>query len=149
MSIPSHLDQQQAAGPGSFDPEKLEVAPGRKREGLEGWVPELVTESELREALEKAFDYRGDVTLTRKDGSKVEGYLFDRVTGPTLSASFIRILPKDGGARLKIAYAEIAALAFTGRDTAAGKSWEAWVRKYWEKKGSGEAGASLHPDTAE
>jgi hypothetical protein len=149
VSIPTHFNRQDDPGVGSFDPEKLEIAPGRKREGIEGWVPELANETELREALEKAFDYRGDVTLTQKDGTKIAGYIFDRVSGATLSASFVRILPKNGGGRLKIAYSDIAALAFSGRDPAAGKSWEAWVRKYWEKKASGGEGASLHPDDAE
>jgi hypothetical protein len=119
------------------------------REAVEGWVPELATEQELREALEKAFDYRGDVTLTTKDGKKIEGYLFDRVAGPTLVTSFVRILPKDSNQRQKIAYADIAALAFSGRDPAAGKSWEAWVRKYWEKKAAGESGLSLQPESLE
>jgi hypothetical protein len=112
-------------------------------------VPELATEDEVRIALEKAFDYRGDVTLTTKDGRKIEGYIFDRVSGSTLANSFVRVLPKDSNQRQKIAYAEIAALAFTGRDPAAGKSWEAWVRKYWEKKSSGEAGLSLQPESLE
>jgi hypothetical protein len=49
---------------------------------------------------------------------------------------------------VSIPYAEIAALAFTGRDTAAGKSWEAWVRKYWEKRAAGET-AELRPETLE
>ncbi len=149
MSIPQHFERTNQPGAGTFDPEKLEVAPGRLREGLEGWVPELATEAELREALEKAFDYRGDVTLTQKNGDKIEGYIFDRVTGPTLSASFVRVMPKNGGSRLKIAFSDIAALAFTGRDTAAGKSWEAWVKKYWEKKDAGQQAASLDPDTSE
>lgn len=149
MSIPTHFDRHDVRGPGRFEnPDQLEVAPGRQREGLEGWVPELVNETELREALEKAFDYRGDVTITRKDGATVEGYIFDRIAGATLSSSFVRVLPKNGSGRLKIPYSEIAALAFTGRDTAAGKSWEAWVKKYWEKKVAG-ADASLVPDTAE
>jgi len=149
VSVPTHFDRQDVPGAGSFDPEKLEVAPGRKRDGIEGWVPELASEQELREALEKAFDYRGDVTLTQKDGTKIEGYIFDRVGGATLSASFVRILPKSGACRLKIAYSDIAALAFSGRDPAAGKSWDAWVKKYWEKKGTGGEGASLHPDLGE
>lgn len=149
MSIPQHFQRTDAPGVGTFDPEKLEVAPGRQREGLEGWVPEVATESELREALEKAFDYRGDVTLTQKNGTRIEGYIFDRITGPSLTASFVRLLPKDGGSRLRIAYSDIGALAFTGRDTAAGKSWEAWVKKYWEKKEAGGEAASLHPDNAE
>ncbi len=149
MSIPTHFDRHDAASSGTFqNPDQLEVAPGRQREGLEGWIPELVNETELREALEKAFDYRGDVTITQADGVKVEGYIFDRVAGATLSSSFVRVLPKGGGNRLKIPYSNIAALAFTGRDTAAGKSWEAWVKKYWEKKEAGN-GASLLPDNAE
>ena len=151
MSVPTHFDRQDSAGPGTFqtDADKLEVAPGRQRDGIEGWVPELANETEVREAIEKAFDYRGDVTLTQKDGTKIEGYIFDRVGGATLSASFVRILPKNGSGRVKIAYSDIAALAFSGRDPAAGKSWEAWVKKYWEKKEVGGQGASLLPDESE
>jgi hypothetical protein len=142
---PRHADHPEH----TLHPDQLEVAPGFQHEGLQGWVPELATEDELREALEKAFDYRGDVTITRKDGAKLEGYLFDRSAGATLSSSFVRLLPKDSNQRIKIAYSEIAALAFTGRDTAAGKSWEAWVKKYWEKKGSSEGSASLQPESLE
>jgi hypothetical protein len=149
LSIPTHFDRKEAPGAGSFEADQLEIAPGRQRESLEGWVPELVNETELMEALEKAFDYRGDVTLKTKDGVKMEGYVFDRVRGTSLSTSFVRVLPKNGGGRVKISYAEVAALAFTGRDTAAGKSWEAWVKKYWEKKEAGGGRASLDPDTAE
>jgi hypothetical protein len=151
VSVPTHFDRQDSAGPGTFqtDADKLEVAPGRQREGIEGWVPELANETEVREAIEKAFDYRGDVTLTQKDGSKIEGYIFDRVGGATLSASFVRILPKNGSGRVKIAYSDIAALAFSGRDPAAGKSWEAWVKKYWEKKQVGGQGGSLLPDESD
>ena len=151
MSVPTHFDRQDSAGPGRLqtDADQLEVAPGRQREGIEGWVPELANETEVREAIEKAFDYRGDVTLTQKDGSKIEGYIFDRVGGATLSASFVRILPKNGSGRVKIAYSDIAALAFSGRDPAAGKSWEAWVKKYWEKKPVGGQGGSLLPDESD
>ena len=130
----------------SQNPDQLEVAPGTINEKMEGWVPSLASDEDLRSALEKAFDYRGDVSLTRKDGSKIEGYIFDRVQGASLSSSFVRLLPKDSNQRVKVAYTDIAALAFTGRDTAAGKSWEAWTRKYWEKKSAGEAGASLEPE---
>lgn len=140
MSAPAHAERHgQAGAADAIDPEKLEVAPGFVHQSVQGWVPELASEEELRTALETAFDYRGDVTITRKDGSTIEGYIFDRVSEATLESSFVRVLPSAGGARQKIAYGEIAALAFTGRDTAAGKSWEAWVRKYWEKKGIGEA----------
>jgi hypothetical protein len=133
----------------TVNPNELEVSPGFQHESLQGWIPELANENELREALEKAFDYRGDVTITRRDGTKLEGYIFDRATGKTLETSFVRVLPKDSNQRVKLNYAEIAALAFSGRDTAAGKSWEAWVKKYWEKKGSGQGGASLQPESLE
>jgi hypothetical protein len=133
----------------TINPDELEVSPGFQHETLQGWIPELANENELREALEKAFDYRGDVTITRRDGTKLEGYVFDRTTGKTLETSFVRVLPKDSNQRVKLSYAEIAALAFSGRDTAAGKSWEAWVKKYWEKKGTGQEGASLEPESLE
>ncbi|HEX3092517.1 MAG TPA: hypothetical protein VHW72_07850 [Candidatus Angelobacter sp.] len=127
----------------------LEVAPGFKHEKLEGWVPELAGEEEVRQALEKAFDYRGDVTITRKDGSKVEGYVFDRCAGKTLADSAVRLFPKDADQKISIAYSDIAALAFSGRDTAAGKSFEAWVRKYWEKKAAGEKNIGIQAEALE
>ena len=145
MTGPRHADRPEHV----LHPDELEIAPGAAHETLQGWIPELANEEELREALEKAFDYRGDVSVTKKDGSKVEGYIFDRVMGKSLADSFVRILPKDSNQRVKIAYADIAALAFTGRDTAAGKSWEAWVKKYWEKKEKGGEGLSLQPESLE
>jgi hypothetical protein len=124
--------------------DELEVVPGFEHQQLQGSVPSVATEDELREALEKAFDYRGDITITRKDGTTVEGYLFDRRQAKTLSESLVRVLPPNGP-RVNVPYSDIAALAFTGRDPAAGKSWEAWVRKYWEKKASGET-AEIEPE---
>ena len=127
-------------------PDAQEVAPGTQHENLEGWIPELAGEDEIRAALEKAFDYRGDITITRKDGSKVEGYLFDRRSGKTLADSIVRLYPKDSNQKIAIPYSDIAALAFTGRDTAAGKSFDAWVRKYWQKKTAGEKNIALKPE---
>ena len=149
MSGPRHADRPSHTEGSPLDPDALEVAPGTLHESVQGWVPQLATEEELRIALEKAFDYRGDVTLTLKDNSKIEGYIFDRITGPSLSTSYVRVLPRDSGQKVKIAYVDIAALAFTGRDTAAGKSWEAWVHKYWEKKASGQGVANLEPESLE
>jgi hypothetical protein len=128
------------------NPDALEVAPGTEREQLEGWIPALASEEELRLALEKAFDYRGDITITRKDGSKIEGYVFDRRAAASLKNSFVRLYPRNSAEKVAISYADIAALAFTGRDTAAGKSWEAWMKKYAEKKARGEKDLSLHPE---
>src|ERR1700687_3641507 len=149
MTGPRHADRPSHTEGSPLDPDLLEVAPGTEHEGIQGWVPELATEEELRIALEKAFDYRGDVTLTLKDNSKIEGYLFDRMTGSSLTTSFVRVLPKDSSQKLKIAYADIAALAFTARDTAAEKRWERWVGKYWKKKASCEGDLSLHPEAIE
>jgi len=146
---PRHADRPSHTPEPRVNPDELEVAPGTEHAGIQGWVPELATEDELRIALEKAFDYRGDVTITHKNGSKIEGYIFDRVTSATLAGSFVRVLPKDSNARVKIAYADIAGLAFSGRDTAAGKSWEAWVKKYWDKKAAGGGELSLQPESLE
>ena len=127
-------------------PDEIEIAAGRERENLEGWIPALATETEVREALEKAFDYRGDISITRRDGSTVQGYVFDRRTGPTLATSYVRVIPTGEAAKLSVSYADIAALAFTGRDTAAGKTFDAWVKKYWEKKAAGEKNIQIEPE---
>ena len=134
---------------GTPDPNSLEVVERSARERLQGWVPELASEAEVRDALERAFDYRGDVLITRKDGTQVEGYIFDRRTGRTLVDSVVRLLPKDGSGKLSVSYADIAALTFSGRDMAAGNSWEAWVKQYWERKAAGEKGISLQPEKLE
>lgn len=120
------------------NPDDQEHAAGFAHEKLEGWVPALAGPDEIMLALEKAFDYRGDVTITRKDGTTVEGYIFDRKTGKTLADSSVRLFPKDANEKISIPYADISALAFTGKDTAAGKSWETWLKKYTEKKAAGE-----------
>ena len=122
---------------------EAELAPAAIREQLEGSVPTLANECDLRTALDKAFDYRGDVTITLRDGTSVEGYVFDRRAGASLAESVVRLIPKDRDEKLSIRYDEIARLAFTGRDTAAGKSWETWVKKYQEKKAAGEKDIGL------
>jgi hypothetical protein len=130
----------------SLNAEELEVVPGFEHEQLQGRVWQAASDEELRAGLEKAFDYRGDVTIQLKDGTSVEGYIFDRRTGPTLKDSTVRLFPKGQSAKLSIAYSDIAGLTFTGRDTAAGKSWEAWLKKHWEKKAAGETNIELKPE---
>jgi hypothetical protein len=147
-----HSTQGIADPPRSND--DLEVVPGFERENLQGWIPQLATEAEVRVVIEKAFDYRGDVTITRrdkenKDGSQITGYLFDRRIGSTLANSVVRLMLVNSRERLAIPYSEIAAIAFTGRDTAAGKSYEAWVKKYWEKRAQGEKNISIEPEALE
>jgi hypothetical protein len=130
-----------------MDPNSVEVMEGREREQLEGWIPSLASDDDIRQALEKAFDYRGDVTLTLKDGRVVHGYVFDRRTGATLQDSAVRVIPSEERTKLSIPYSDIAALAFTGRDNAAGRTFEAWVRKYWEKKAAGETNIRIEAET--
>ena len=129
------------------NPDELEVAPGTVHENLEGWVPSMASDDEIRTAFEKAFDYRGDVTLTRKDGSRVEGYIFDRQTaGPRLADCYVRLFPKNADEKVKVPFSDVARLEFTGKDTAAGKSFETWVKKYREKKAAGEKNIGIEPE---
>lgn len=130
----------------AFDPNAVEVAKGRDKEQLEGWIPTLASDDEIRDALEKAFDYRGDVTLTLKDGRVVQGYVFDRRTGKALADSVVRVIPASERTKMSIAYAEIAALAFTGRDNAAGRTFDAWIKKYWERKAAGEKNIGIEAE---
>ena len=129
--------------------EALEIAPGTEAENLEGWIPELADEAELRLALEKAFSYRGDVTLTLKNGERIEAFIFDRRTGKTLADSWLHYFAPNAPEKRKLGYAEIARLEFSGKDRAAGKHWEDWVKKFNEKKAAGEKNIGLVPDSLE
>jgi len=121
----------------NFD--ELEVAPGFEHENLQG--ARYDDPAEIGAALEKAFDYRGDVTIRKSDGTEIEGYIFDR------NPARVRLLPKAGGGKISVAYSDIAGVAFTGRDTAAGKSYQAWVQKYFERKAAGEQNIELEPES--
>src|SRR5258707_13519388 len=75
VSAPTHADRHGAAN-AALDPETLEAAPGTVHESVEGWVPTLATEDDLRVALEKAFDYRRAAAVTKKDARKFNAYIF-------------------------------------------------------------------------
>jgi hypothetical protein len=139
------MPQETKAQP--FNAESAETVPGFAHENLEGQIPSIATDEEIRGALEKAFDYRGDVTITRKDGNTIEGYIFDRRSnGKTLADCSVRLFPKDRDEKVSVPYSDIARLEFTGRDTAAGKSFETWVKKYREKKAAGEKNIQIEPE---
>jgi len=129
--------------------EALELAPGTEHEQLEGSVPSLATEQDLKNALEKAFDYRGDITITLKSGEKIEAYIFNRQTGATLADSFVQYFTPKSEDKRKLAYDQIARLEFSGKDRAAGKHWEDWVKAYAEKKAAGEKNIALVPEALE
>jgi hypothetical protein len=128
--------------------EALELAPGTEHLKLEGWIPEFASDEDIRQALEKAFDYRGDVTMTLKSGEKIEAFIFNRQTGATLTDSYVQYFTPKAPEKRKVSYADIARLEFTGKDRAAGKHWEDWVRAYNEKRAAGEKFA-LHPEALE
>lgn len=129
--------------------EALELAPGTDRENLEGWVPTLTSDDDLCHALELAFDYRGDVTLTLKSGERIEAFIFNCYTGPTLTESWVQYFTSNAPEKRKVSYAEIARLEFSGKDRAAGKHWEDWVKAYNEKKAAGEKNIALQPEALE
>jgi hypothetical protein len=129
--------------------EALELAPGTEHQKLEGWIPELASDDDLRDALEKAFDYRGDVAMTLKSGERIEAYIFNRSTGATLAESYVQYFTPKAAGKLKASYADIARLEFSGKDRAAGKHWEDWVKAYNEKKAAGEKNIAIHPEALE
>ena len=92
---------------------------------LEGWVPSA--EDDLVEVIEHAFDYRGDVTLVHRDGREIVGYLFNR--DQHVARPFVQMFPTGSDDVMTIAYVDIRAIRFTGRDTAAGNSYAAWLRR--------------------
>lgn len=87
---------------------------------------------EAAEALELVFDYRGDVTLETRSGEKVTGYVYNREKKG--GDSYLDIMPKDTIEKRRYFYRDVAAVAFSGKDMASGRSWEAWTAKWNEKK---------------
>jgi len=122
------------------------MASQHPRSAVQGDIFDAANHDVLRHALEEAFSYRGDVTLTLADASVVDGYIFDRRAGTTLSESTVRVLLRDSDERRTVRWSEIRSVSFTGKDTAAGKTWENWVKRYAEKRLAGEA-ASIESDS--
>jgi len=104
-----------------------------EEKSLEKWNPTIASKEELYDALDKALDYRGDVTVTLKDGTQKVVYVFNRETkkGPE---PYIEVFPADKDQKETIYYKDIAGLFFSGVDTAAGKSWAVWMAKYKAKE---------------
>ena len=107
-------------------------------DSLRGWNVDLDDEQLTLDALEKAFDYRGDITVLTSDGQSITGYIFDRRTVDSLEESTIRLLTAESDEPRSIRFSDIRRLEFSTRDPAHGKSFENWVKKYVEKKMKGE-----------
>ena len=87
--------------------------------------------------------------MTTKAGKKIEAFIFNRHTGATLSESWVQYFEPNVNGKQKLAYDQIARLEFSGKDRAAGKHWEDWVKAYNERKAAGEKNIALHPDKLE
>lgn len=97
-------------------------------------------------AMELAVDYRGDVTITTGDtGEQLEVFVFDIKRTDSPDTTLLRYIAKGEDRRSSIPFSQISAIEFTGKDTAAGKSFETWMKKYVEKKLAGEK-ASIESD---
>jgi hypothetical protein len=126
-----------------FEPSATPPAPA----SLQGWNVDLSDEATAMDVLEKAFDFRGDVTITRVSGETVTGYIFDRRRGSGLSDSSVRLLAAASDDKLTIPFADVRRIEF-GKDAAHGKSFETWVKKYVEKKLAGEK-ASIESESVD
>ena len=98
---------------------------------------------DLVEALEAAFDYRGDVTLFLRDGSEVDGYIFRLRIESSGEEPALEMFPRGSDDRRRILLADLRGIHFSGRDTASGKSWQAWVKHYREKHAAREGGEDV------
>ena len=93
----------------------------------------------FNQGLRFATDYRGDVTINLTDGTVVQGFVFDYNPAESMDQSSIQIMPAKGGGRHCIPVSTISQVNISGRDMAAGKSFDTWIRKYVDKKIKGEA----------
>src|SRR2546428_11333830 len=100
---------------------------------LEGWAPEIGGAVSLEAVVDKAFDYRGNVTVVKTDGSETVGYLFNR--NRDVPVPFVQMFDVNGAGPYTIPYLEIRTIRFTGRDTAAGPSYAAGPRAKEAAKG--------------
>ncbi len=75
--------------------------------------------------IDQAFDYRGDVTIDLTNGLSLTGYIFNR----DHTKKTLEVFASNNPTPMSISYDHIKDIRFTGVDTAAGKSWEAWQTK--------------------
>jgi hypothetical protein len=112
---------------------------------LEGWMPQIGEYLTLGEVVDFAFDYRGNVTIVRTDGTEVVGFVFNRSS--LAPEPFIQLFDEKGDGPFTILYSEIATIKFTGKDTAAGGSWKAWLERKEKAKAAGVSRGEPDPDS--
>lgn len=97
-----------------------------ERRSLEGWAPRIGQDIGLGDVVEAAFDYRGDITVEKTDGTEVVGYLFNR--NGEADEPYVQVLDSKSPGSVTVRYAEIRAIRFTGRDPAlATASFAPWL----------------------
>jgi hypothetical protein len=116
---------------------------------LEGWVPDIGEYLTLAEVVEFAFDYRGNTTIVTTRGAEIVGYIFNR--NRSVREPFLQYFDESGDGPFTLSYAEIATIKFTGKDTAAGNSWKAWLERKEREKADrapalGASGRAAAPD---
>jgi hypothetical protein len=108
-----------------------------EEQNLEGWVPG--PDVPLAEVIDHAFDYRGNVTVERRDGTELTGYLSNR--DARAREPYVQMFDTAGEGPFTIRYADIRTIRFTGKDTAAGNAYAAWL----ERKAAAKAQESPAP----
>lgn len=106
---------------------------------LEGWAPEPDAELSLAHIIDLAFDYRGNTTVILRDGAKLHGYVSNR--DAEAGTPYLEMIDTEGGGPHRVAYADVRTVHFTGKDTAAGKSYAAWLARKQAEKAAQVAGA--------
>ena len=99
---------------------------------LQGWDPQINQYLSLDEVVEFAFDYRGNTTIVRRDGTEIVAYVCNR--DASSPEPYLEYVDEAGDGPFALPYAEISNIRFTGKDTAAGNSWKAWLERKEREK---------------
>jgi hypothetical protein len=81
-----------------------------------------VNDARLAELVERAFDYRGHVTVERRDGSKLVGFVYDR------GDAYVEMFDESSTNRVVVSLDEVANITLTGEDIAA-RAQRRWERR--------------------
>ena len=114
-----------------------------REHSVEGWEPAIGAGVSLAEVVERAFDYRGNTTVVKVDGAELEGYLFNR--NADVPEPFVQMFDTEGAGPFTIRYSEIRTIRFTGKDTAAGNSYAAWLKRKEAEKAERAASSGTAP----
>ena len=75
-------------------------------------------DQQIADQIDAAFDFRGHVTVTLKDGRSIEGYLFNRELSPARGRAYVEVIRKDSDERVRFDADDVARVALSGKDFA-------------------------------